>query len=167
MKDTNEAKKFYKELDAAIRKFEGEDVVTLGDFNAKLGSKDFDGGPIGSHARGIRNENGEFLHDWLEDHKFFATNTFFKHRACNITTWAGVIRGRRVFNQIDFIHLRNSRKHSVTDARSHQIFTVDSDHRLVMVTMWRKNDFERTKKVKAQTTTDPTLLFLQKKNQRS
>ena len=40
---------------------------------------------------------------------------------------------------------------------------MDSDHRLVTVTMWRKNDFERTKKVKAQTTIDPTLLFLQKK----
>ena len=31
----------------AIRKFEGEDVVTLGDFNAKLGNKDFDGGQSG------------------------------------------------------------------------------------------------------------------------
>ena len=56
------AEKFYKELREVKEKFRGQDVLIVGDFNAKLGSKKSDGGPVGSHARGIRNENGDSLY---------------------------------------------------------------------------------------------------------
>ena len=55
------AQQFHEDLDMAFQNFSGQDVIKLGDFNAKLGKKDFLSGPIGSHARDIRNENGELL----------------------------------------------------------------------------------------------------------
>ena len=78
-------------------------MIITGDFNAKLGCKDFIGGPIGSFARGIRNANGDLRFDFLAKHKLLAANTFFKHKACQITTWEGYLRGKKVFNQLDYI----------------------------------------------------------------
>ena len=50
------AEKFYKELREVMEKFRGQDVLIFGDFG---GSKELDGGPVGSHARGIRNEKDD------------------------------------------------------------------------------------------------------------
>ena len=57
-KDITIAQRFYKDLYMAFQIFSGQDVIVLGDFNAKLGKNDFAGGPIGSCLWGIRNENG-------------------------------------------------------------------------------------------------------------
>ena len=91
------------------------------------------------------NEHGEHLQRFLCDNNFIASNTFFKHRACHITTWEGFIRNKKIYNQIDYILLRASRKQAMINARSHNIFTIDTDHRIVITTLYRKNDFERAK----------------------
>ena len=85
-KDITIAQQFHKDLDMASLKFSGQDVIVIGDFNAKNKNKDFAEGPIGSHARGIRNENGELLQDSLPNNRMFASNSFLKHKACKITT---------------------------------------------------------------------------------
>ena len=41
------------------------------------------------------------------------------------------------------------------DARSHQLFEVDSDHRLVTVTQHRKNDQERAKTINLEKQNEP------------
>ena len=86
MKDPLLGKKFYAESVKTYKSFAGQDVIITGDFNSKIGCKDFIGGPIGSFARGIRNANGDLLFDFLAKHKILAANTFFKHKACQITT---------------------------------------------------------------------------------
>ena len=52
---------------------------------------------------------------------------------------------KKVYNQIDYILLRASRKYSMRNSRSYNIFRFDTDHRLVLTSLWRKNDFERCK----------------------
>ena len=139
------AKKFYKELREVKEKFRGQDVLIVGDFNAKLGSKESDGGPVGSHARGIRNENGDSLYLFLADHQMIAANTFFKHKASHITTWEGAHNNKKIYNQIDYILIPANRKKSMINARSHIVHEVDTDHRLVTAVLFRKNDYERKK----------------------
>ena len=75
------------------------------------------------------------FHDWLADHTYNAANTFFKHKASHITTWEGILHNRKVFNQIDYIALPSCRRQAMMNARSYNIFTVGTDHRLVLVTL--------------------------------
>ena len=112
---------------------------------------------MGSHARGIRNTNGDHLFEFLESSNYVASNTFFKHRACHITTWQGEINGKRVYNQIDYILIPFQRKQSMTNARSYHCFSADSDHRLVVTTLYRKNDFERSKLSSPVSKADPVI----------
>ena len=98
-----------------------KDHILLGDFNAKLRCKKFPG----SHERGLRNTNREYLFELCVEANLVAVNTLFKHKAYNITTWEGSIKGRKAYNQIDYILVPHHRKHSIIDARSHQTFTVD------------------------------------------
>ena len=105
--------------------------MITGYFNAKLG-KQASMEAIGAHARGTRYKNGEYLQHFLCKNKLIAPNTFFKHRACHITTWEGWIT-----INIDYILLRISRKQSIPNARSYNVFRVESDHRLVITTLRR------------------------------
>ena len=52
-----------------------------------LGCKKFPGGPTGSHARGLRNTNGDYLYEFYVEANLAAANNLVKHKACNITTW--------------------------------------------------------------------------------
>ena len=133
--DPLKSERFYKDLSSVMKKRKGQDVIIIGDFNAKLGTKDFPSGPVGSFARGVRNENGEMLHDWLADHTYNAANTFFKHKASHITTWEGILHNRKVFNQIDYIALPSCRHQAMMNDRSYNNFTVGTDHLLVLVTL--------------------------------
>ena len=160
-KDITIAQQFNKDVERAFQKFSGQNVIVLGDFNAKFGKKYFAGGPIGSHARRIRNENGKPLNDWLAKIRMFSSITLFKHKACNITTWKGFIKNRKVLSQINYINLQNNPKHPVLNAGSHQIFSVDTDQRLVTTEMLRKNDWERARNKPGSTTTNPTFTLLQ------
>ena len=144
-KDESLAEKFYKDLESTLKKFEGSDCIITGDFNAKLGKQEPRDSCVGSHGRGLRNLNGEFLHKFMCDNNLMASNTFFHHKACHITTWEGWINKKKVYNQIDYILLRHSRKHSMINARSYNVFKVDTDHRLVITKIWMKTDVERNK----------------------
>ena len=92
---------------------------------------------------GNKNANGDQLFDFLAKQKLLTANTFFKHKACQITTWEGYLRGKKVFNQIDYIILQTKRKHSMIEARSYQTFSVDTDDGLVITKMRMNPDWER------------------------
>ena len=163
-KDDTLAEKFYSDLKLTVDKFKGMDYVITGDFNAKLGKQANSDDCIGSHGRGSRNQNGDFLHQFLSDNQLIAANTFFHHRAFHITTWEGVINKKKVYNQIDYILLQARRKHSMINARSYNVFSVDTDHRLVVTILHRKNDLERGKRTqKRPPEVDRVLTVLKKK----
>ena len=146
-KDDTLAEKFYIDLKSTVDKFKGMDFVITGDFNTKLGKQAYSDDCMGSHGRDSKNQNGDFIHQFLSDNQLIAANTFFHHRACHITTWEGVIYKKKVYNQIDYILLQARRKHSMINAGSYNVFSVDTDHRLVLKILHRKNDLERGKKL--------------------
>ena len=125
-----------------MAKFKGLDVLVVGNFNAKLGKQDLqdDVRCVGSHSLGRGNDNGNSLHEFKLRHNLMASNTFFKHRACQITTFEMEMKGRKIFNQIDYILVRNARKHSLIIARSYINNQVNTDHRLVITQMHAKID---------------------------
>ena len=127
-KDDTLAEEFYSDLKSTVDKFKGMDFVINGDFNAKLGKQANSDDCMCSHGRGSRNQNGDFLHQFLSDNQLIAANTFFHHRACHITTWEGVINKKKVYNQVDYILLQAQRKHSMINARSYNVFSVHTDH---------------------------------------
>ena len=145
-KDDTLAEKFYSDLKSTVDNFKGMDSVITGDFNAKFGKHANSDDCMGSHGRGSGNQNGDFLHQFLSDNQLIAAKTFFHHRACHITTWEDVIIKKKVYNQIDYILLQARRKHSTINAGSYNVFSVDTDHRLVVTILHRKNDLERGQK---------------------
>ena len=60
-KDDTLAEKFSSDLKSTVDKFKGIDFVINGDFNAKLGKQANSDDCLGSHGRGSRNQNGDFL----------------------------------------------------------------------------------------------------------
>ena len=141
-KNPEEGEAFYRDLRNTVKRFKGCDRVVLGDFNAKLEKHDTGDSCIGSHSRGKRNKNGDQLHTFMLNEGMIASNTFFKHKTCHVSTFEAKRNNIRIFNQIDFILVQKNRKSSLTNARSFINNQVDTDHRLVVTRMLYKLDYE-------------------------
>ena len=108
------AESFHRQLEDKIAKFKGLNCLVIGDFNANLGCKNADCGSIGAHARGVRKLKGDHLYKLLLKFNLISANTFFKH---NRTKWERNINGKNVYNQIDYILLPHTRRHSMIRSR--------------------------------------------------
>ena len=146
LKNMETTEEFYKKLNSVVREMKGKDLIILGDFNAKIGKNAGISHCMGAHSRGIMNTNGEFLLEFMTNNNLLASNTYFKHRACHITTYEQKTAKYTIYNQIDYIILRQNRKQAMINARSHINHRIDSDHRLVTTSIWKKMDFERNVK---------------------
>ncbi|KAJ8531879.1 hypothetical protein ON010_g14082 [Phytophthora cinnamomi] len=83
-----ETDRFYADLATTHNKLPRCDLTfVLGDFNAKPGQPRDGEHCAGNWARGYRNRNGHLLATFCELHGLTATNTFFRKRAQNLTTW--------------------------------------------------------------------------------
>lgn len=133
----NEADKFYYELQKLLKTIGNNTfIIIAGDFNAKVGQKKEGESCIGTFSRGYRNENGDCLVDFCENNKLFITNSAFNKAARHITTWVGTRKDKNgntvhIYNQIDYIICKQSRKHLITNSQSYGGTTVTSDHKLV------------------------------------
>jgi exonuclease III len=142
--DPQKTSEFYEELEKVIESYAGTDMIIAGDFNAKLGKTTSENEmSTGRYARGIRNENGNYLNELCNKYKFIATNTMFRHKACHITTWQGQRGERKIYNQIDYVLVKENRRHTLSNARSYFTPRVSTDHRIVMcklaVAIWKRN----------------------------
>ncbi|POM73362.1 Ubiquitin-conjugating enzyme E2, partial [Phytophthora palmivora] len=125
-----EADRFYADLATTHNKLPRRDLTfVLGDFNAKLGQphEHF----VGSWARGYRNRNGHLLAAFCELHELTATNTFFRKRAKNLTTWTQRRVGHCIYNQIDYVLSPASILKLCTNAHAWGGTLTNSDHKLV------------------------------------
>ena len=140
--DVAELDDFYSALGQALREVNRSTLVLFaGDFNAKVGTRQSSGETcIGSHSRGRRNISGQALIDFCEAHSLYLANTTFQHAAKHKTTWTGwrldQSSGRTVpiymYNQIDYILVRQSQKRLLTNSRSYGGCEICTDHRLVL-----------------------------------
>jgi len=70
-----------------------------GDFNAKIGT----GAPIGKHALGSQNDNGERLVQFAQADDLVAANAMVRRHVRRMYTWKSHDGAHR--NQIDYSHI--------------------------------------------------------------
>ena len=91
VKDPEKTQTFYEQLSDIIRKINRNVlIITGGDFNVKTKMRNRDpllNKIIGRYAKSDINENREKLIELCNLHNLRITNTFFKHKPTNQTTW--------------------------------------------------------------------------------
>ena len=143
-KHQNELNKMYRDLEKLCKEFEKISTsvtIIAGDLNAKIGKRETYEKSIGSWSRGQRNRSGSKLIEFCEMHKKIISNSCFKHRAKNITTWSQQRTNKdtkivtNIFNQIDYIIVDQSQKQCLRNSRSYSGTETTSDHRIVITRM--------------------------------
>jgi len=63
--------------------------IVMGDFNAKVGTKQNSDKNVGNFGFGKRNKRGDKLVEFTEVNKLLISNTFFKKKPQKMRTWKG------------------------------------------------------------------------------
>lgn len=133
---------FYEDIAMAMSKVPTHFTVIVGDFNAKIGRKqDESEFSLGQYGIGERNDRGNFLLQFLLEHRLNAMNTFFKKPEQRKWTWASPDGNTR--NEIDFII--TDKKQTIQDVTVLNRVSVGSDHRMVRATITLNLRKERRK----------------------
>ena len=123
---------FYSELDGVMRKANGLTMV-MGDFNATIGESVK--GVVGQHALGrTTSSNGEKLVSFASVHGMCVTNTVFPHKRIHQHSWYPP-NPKAQASLKDYIMVRQRLKLSVLDTRVFRGVDLDSDHRLVVMSL--------------------------------
>ncbi|XP_060533802.1 craniofacial development protein 2-like [Cylas formicarius] len=129
-KSTDELEAWYTKLEELIKVTKKQDLtVIMGDFNAKIGQgrvSDL----VGEFGLGDRNDRGERLIEFCQQHNMAVTNTWFKHHPRRLYTWTSPqhTNTRTVRNQIDFIIINKRFHNSVTNVKTYSGADIGSDH---------------------------------------
>ena len=136
LSSTPDAKdEFYENLAATISSIPSkEQLVLLGDFNARLGA-DRDSWPscLGQFGVGRMNENGQRLLELCTYHNLCIANSFFKTKPQHKVSWRHP-RSKH-WHQLDLILIRRSAIKNVRHTRSYHSADCDTDHSLVCCTI--------------------------------
>ena len=118
-----EAEQFYDMLQSQVEKVpKKENVIIMGDFNAKIGS-DFNTWSPTMGKFGL-------LLEFCLMHKLAVINTFFQHKACRKSTWISPCGQYK--NQIDFVIANQNSLKMFQNCRSYCSAEIGSDHNLVL-----------------------------------
>ena len=119
-KDENIREEFYGALNNTVNGINRRDMLIIeGDMNGKIGSGHYDYQEcIGRYGKGKMNSNDKHLAVFALLNDLVLTNTMFKHKMCQRTTWTGPerrnefkdkkgeIRRNPFRNQIDYILIK-------------------------------------------------------------
>ena len=127
---------FYESVENALKDSVAKYKILIGDFNAKIGTKDKDETlqSMGSHGIGSRNERGERLIEFAEEYRMTIANTLFKKSKNRYWTWES--NDGKTKNMID-LALCSSRE-IITDCGVITRADKGSDHRLVRLKIKNK-----------------------------
>ena len=119
----------------------GDVLITMGDWNAKIGDKAVEG-ISGTHGLGDRNEAGERMIEFCEANQLIATNTWFKQPRRRLYTWTSPDGMHR--NQIDYILIQKRWRSMIKSAKTMPGADCGTDHELLVATIQVK--LKKTKK---------------------
>ena len=147
LSSTPDAKdEFYEKLASTIGNIPShEQLVLLGDFNARVGA-DHDSWPscLGHFGVGKMNENGQRLLEMCTYHDLCITNPYFKTKPQHKVSWRHP-RSKH-WHQLDLILVRRTAIKYVLHTRSYHSADCDTDHSLVCCKMRiQPKRFHRTK----------------------
>ena len=121
---------FYDKLQLVIDTTANGDVLLIiGDFNAKVGDKEKIG-IVGKHGLGNRNQAGERLFDTSAANNLFITHTFFQQPKRRQYTWISPNRLYR--NQIDYMLCSKRWRSAVQVAKTLSGADCGTDHQLLV-----------------------------------
>ena len=121
-----EVEKFYEDIEAIMNRESAHFNVIMGDFNAKIGKKTAGETALGNHGVDSRNERGQILVNFAENHSLKIMNTFFYKKVHRKWTWKSPCG---VTNEIDFI--LTNRRDIMKNVTVLNKVNVGSDHRMV------------------------------------
>ena len=111
-----------------------DQLVILGDFNARVGSDHDSWAPcLGHFGFGRMNSNGQRLLEFCHKQNLCVTNSFFKTKWQHKVSWRHP-RSKN-WHQLDLILVRRHRINDVLLTRSYQSADCNSDHSLVCCKM--------------------------------
>ena len=123
---------FYSDLDTVMTRTGGLTIV-MGDFNATLGESVL--GVIGNHGLSRQtSDNGERLMSFASGNGLCIVNTLFPHKQIHQATWYPP-DARAQPSMKDFVLVKQRLRPSVLDTRVYRGADLDSDHRLVVVSL--------------------------------
>ena len=125
-----ESSDFNGNLTSCLKNFKSNLWFIGGDFNSKFGNKQSE--IQGSHSKECQNENGIKLEEFMQEHTLYATNTTFKKKSKHKTTWTGYLKGKTVYNVIDFILIHQRLKKFLIDTNTYLGTLTQSDHKLLI-----------------------------------
>uniref|UniRef100_A0A2A4JBK9 Reverse transcriptase domain-containing protein n=1 Tax=Heliothis virescens TaxID=7102 RepID=A0A2A4JBK9_HELVI len=128
---------FYEEIRQVLSKLRAHECnIVMGDFNAKIGEGVVNG-IVGGFGLGDRNDRGDRLVQFCQEHNFVVTNTFFKLPPRRLYTWTSPAHTPEhiVRNQIDFILVNQRFKNSIKSAKTYPGADINSDHNPIIATM--------------------------------
>ena len=129
--DDEEIEEIYDKIESLIKDKKNYYII-LGDFNARIGSKELGEHHIGNYGIGRRNERGQMLANFTELHKMYIANTLFTQKKRRQWTWESP-KGNR--HQIDYILVNNRKSIMACKAIGMSKCDTRSDHRLVRLTL--------------------------------
>lgn len=159
--DTTASMKFYDDLETIIKenKDHRDQLIIMGDFNAKVGSRS-EGKTCGSFGLGTdRNNNGDILVEFCKKNQLVITNTWYEQKLNNRYTWTSP--DGKTKNQIDFILTNHRYRNSVKNCKSRTGHYCESDHKPVVAKINSKLKKLKSKAVMKKWNTD----ILKEKNQ--
>ena len=138
----------------ALNSYRSDHTVILGDFNAKIGTKEPGESSLGVFGFGSRNERGQKLVTFCENIGLSIMNTFFKARDERKWTWRGP--NGMVKNEIDFVITKS--KGQVRRVSVLKRFATGSDHRLLRtdLTFWKSRRWIGNQRANCRTELDRT-----------
>ncbi|XP_073957407.1 uncharacterized protein [Choristoneura fumiferana] len=143
---------FYNNLSDTLRKYDNNNLIIMGDFNAQVGTRE----PgeeliLGDYSYGDRSANGHRLTDFLVQNNLTLLNSIFKKNPKSKWTWVSPDGKNK--NEIDFI-ITNKVKY-FNDTHVIQSLNFNTDHRMVRSCLKRHPTKNSRKNIKNTTTLSP------------
>ena len=129
--NAEEAEQFYEDFQDLLELTPKKDVLfIIGDWNAKVGSQETPGVP-GKFGLGIRNEAGQRLIEFCQEHALVIANTLFQQHKRRLYTWTSQDGQHR--NQTDYILCSQRWRSSIQSTKTRPGADCGSDHELLIV----------------------------------
>ncbi|CAK1594245.1 unnamed protein product [Parnassius mnemosyne] len=145
-----EVEEMYEDISRAMHSSKTQYTVLMGDFNAKLGTRE----KVGKFGIGQRNPKGQQLADFMKKKGLFMMNSFFQKRPHRKWTWSSPDDSTK--NEIDFI--MTTRRQMLSDVSVIARVKTGSDHRMVRGTLNLNIKLKRSRLMKS-TLRPPRALF--------